>query len=272
MPLSEFLAAALLGVVQGLTEFLPVSSSAHLILAREFFGWEASFGLPFDVACHVGTLLAVVVFFRADIMAMLRAVPGAFSPAGGTDARRIWLIVAGTVPVVIVGGLIWSDEIEHATRTPLVAACALIVGAGLLLAIERMSERRKSEDALTIGGALAIGVAQAAALIPGVSRSGATIATGMALGLRREAAARFAFLMSVPAVAAAGAKEALELRHAPIGSQELAGFAVGLVTSAVVGYFTVKYFIRFLAAHRLDVFAWYRVALALVTFVWLWNR
>lgn len=268
----DLLAAALLGVVQGLTEFLPVSSSAHLILAREFFGWQATFGLPFDVACHLGTLLAVLAYFRADVAAMTRALPKIFDGTAGADARRLRLIAIGTMPVVIVGGVIWSDAIEHATRTPMVAASALLVGAVLLLAIERMGTRRAGDEALTPLGALAIGTAQAAALIPGVSRSGATIATGMALGLSRQAAARFAFLMSVPAVAAAGAKEALELRGTPVSSEDLAAFAVGLVTSAVVGYVTVKYFLRFLTRHRLDVFAWYRVGLALATFVWLAAR
>jgi undecaprenyl-diphosphatase len=115
-------------------------------------------------------------------------------------------------------------------------------------------------------------MAQAAALVPGVSRSGATIAAGMALGLRRDAAARFTFLMSIPAIVAAAAKEALELRGAALSSDAAAFFAVGMISSAVVGYVTVKYFIRFLAAHRLDVFAWYRIALAAVTFAWLAAR
>lgn len=269
----NLLAAAVLGAVQGLTEFLPVSSSAHLILARAFFGWDAgTFGLPFDVAVHLGTLLAVVVFFSRDIGAMLRAVPRAFSAAPGPDGRRIWLVVAGTVPVILVGLFIWSEAIETATRTPLVAAVALLVGAGLLFAIERLGGKRGAEEQLTLPGAFLIGVAQTLALIPGVSRSGATIAAGMSLGLRREVAARFTFLMSVPAILAAAAKEARDLRGTPFGGDEAVLFAVGMGTSAVVGYFTVKYFIKFLGSNRLDVFAWYRVGLALVTFAWLGAR
>ena len=267
-------AAAVLGAVQGLTEFLPVSSSAHLILTRAFFGWDAGaeFGLAFDVACHVGTLAAVVAFFRAEILAMLRALPRAVSREPGRDGRRIWLIVAGTIPVVLVGLFIWSDEVEAATRTPMVAAVALVVGAMLLLAIERIRTRGLDEDALGLGGAFAVGVAQASALIPGVSRSGATIATGMALGLRRDAAARFTFLMSIPAITAAAGKEALELRHMALGAADVQLFLVGMVTSGVVGYLAVKYLIKFLATHRLDVFAWYRLALAAVTFIWLATR
>jgi undecaprenyl-diphosphatase len=269
----NLVAAALLGVVQGLTEFLPVSSSAHLILARAFFGWDAeAFGLPFDVACHVGTLVAVIVFFRDDLLAMARAIPRAFSARPGVEGRRVWLLAAGTVPVVVVGLFIWSDEVEAATRTPLVAATMLVAGAALLLLVERLGARGAGEERLTPGGAFAIGVAQTAALVPGVSRSGATIAAGMALGLRRDVAARFTFLLSVPAILAAAVKEGMELRHLPLTPADAQLFLVGLVTSALVGYVTVKYFIRFLATHRLDVFAWYRVALAGLTFAWLGTR
>jgi undecaprenyl-diphosphatase len=266
----NLLTAALLGVVQGITEFLPVSSSAHLILARAFFGWDAEgFGVAFDVACHVGTLLAVFAFFRSDIAAMVRALPSALSSSASPDGRRIRLIVVGTIPIVIVG-LLWSDWLEAPTvRTPLVAAIALLAGAGLLFFIERVGRHGRGEEALSAPGAFIVGIAQASALIPGVSRSGATIAAGMALGLRREVAARFTFLMSIPAILAAAAKKALELRDAPLAPGEAMLFAVGMATSAIVGYLTVKYFVRFLATHRLDVFAWYRVALALVTFVWL---
>jgi undecaprenyl-diphosphatase len=265
----DLVAAALLGVVQGVTEFLPVSSSAHLILARTFFGWDAErFGLAFDVACHVGTLGAVLVFFRTEIVGMFRALPTVLSSNLSDDARRIRLIVVGTIPIVIIG-LTFADQIESSTRTPAVAATALLVGAGLLFLIERVSTAGRDERALGPGGAFAIGVAQSVALIPGVSRSGATIAMGMALGLRRDVAARFTFLLSVPAILAAAGKEALEIPGMAMGAEEIAVFAVGTVTSAAVGYVTIKYFIRFLATHRLDVFAWYRIGLAVVTFVFL---
>jgi len=258
--------------VQGLTEFLPVSSSAHLILARAFTGWDPErFGLAFDVALHVGTLAAVLLFFRADLLAMLRAMPKVLSPTPGPAGRRLRLIAAGTVPVVIVGGL-WNEAVESATRTPLVAATALLLGAGLLLLIERIGSHGRGDESLGPGGALAIGAAQALALIPGVSRSGATIAAGMLCGLRRDTAARFAFLLSVPAILAAAAKATLDLEAAGWAGVDGRLFVVGMVTSAVVGYVTVKYFIRFLATHRLDVFAWYRVALALVTFAWIAAR
>ena len=262
-------AAVLLGIVQGLTEFLPVSSSAHLILAREFFGWDAGrFGLPFDVACHAGTLVAVLAFFRKDIAELVLAVPDAFSGTPGPAGRRVWLIVSGTVPIVIVG-LLFADWLEANLRSPWVAAIALAVGALLLLVVERLAPRVKGEEALTLPGAFLIGIGQAAALIPGMSRSGTTIATGMALGMRREAAARFTFLMSAPAVFAAAAKEGLEMRTLQPDASMVVLMAVGFVTSGVVGYLTVKYFLKFLVSNRLDVFAWYRLALAAFAIVWL---
>ncbi len=262
--------AVLLGVVQGLTEFLPVSSSAHLILARTVSGVdaEAAFGVAFDVSCHVGTLLATLWFFRDDVLAMIRALPRALGSVPGFEGRRIRLLAVGTIPVVIVGTL-FHHAIEGSMRTPLVAATTLFMGGVAFFAVERLGPRTKGEEALSAVGAFVIGIAQAAALVPGVSRSGATIATGMALGMRREAAARFTFLLSIPAIIGVAAKEALELRHTPLSSGDLRLFAVGMGTSAIVGYAVVRFFLRFLARHPLDAFGWYRIALALAAFVWL---
>jgi len=266
------LAAVILGIVQGLTEFLPVSSSAHLILARAFFGWEVpgAFGLAFDVALHVGTLLAILAFFGRDVAAMLAAVPSMVSSTPNTPARLAQRIVLGTLPVVIVG-LTLSDVIAGTLRSPVVAACALAVGAAVMFVAERVGASRRGVDTVSWTDALMIGCAQASALIPGVSRSGSTIAIGMLLGLRREAAARFTFLLAIPATVAAAAKEALELRHLALPDGTATAIAVGVAVSAVVGYLTIKYFLRYLAANRLDVFAYYRWALAAATFVWLWR-
>jgi undecaprenyl-diphosphatase len=265
----KFFVAALLGVVQGLTEFLPVSSSAHLILARAFFGWEApEFGLAFDVALHVGTLAAILVFFRADVAAMIAATPTVLSPRPSPAARLARLIIVGTIPAV-AAGLLFDDYIEAYLRTPAVAACTLAAGAFLMLAAERIHRAPRAEGALTMGDALLIGAAQASALVPGVSRSGSTIAVGMLLGLRRDAAARFTFLLGIPAIAGAGAREAVALgRMEPTGDMLLL-FLTGMIVSALVGYLTIKYFLRFLAGHRLDVFAYYRLVLAAATVAWL---
>ena len=263
------LEAVLLGIVQGLTEFLPVSSSGHLILARAFFGFDGSrFGLPFDVACHAGTLAAILVYFRADLLRMLQAVPRARQPAADDEpARLLWLVAIGTVPAVIAGGLA-GDAID-AVRSPAVIAVTLGGGGLLMVLAERIGRQTRAGDTLTRGEALAIGVAQACALVPGVSRSGATITLGLVLGLRREAAARFSFLLSVPVMIAASGLEALKLSGEPMDALTAQLFLTGMLTSAVVGYLTITFFLRYLASHTLGVFAGYRVALAAATVVWL---
>lgn len=265
----DLVAAALLGVVQGLTEFLPVSSSGHLILARAFFGWDAGrFGLAFDVACHVGTLLAVVAYFRGEILRLTVAAPGALAGRDGSWERLGRLIIVGTVPVVIVG-LLFASAIETTLRTPAVVAVALAVGGFGLIAGEWFGSKRRGDETIGYGEAFAIGVAQASALVPGISRSGATLTVAMLLGLRREAAARFVFLLSLPAVLAAAGKETLEFSEAGVEGLPVTMFLVGLVVSGVVGYVTVKYFIRYLAGHSLHGFAAYRLVLAGVTLAWL---
>ena len=266
----SFAAAVLLGAIQGLTEFLPVSSSAHLILARAFFGWEvpAEFGLAFDVALHVGTLAAILLFFRVEIAGMLKSAVRIVSPSPDRSATLARMIVIGTIPVVIVG-LLFSDFVEEVLRTPAIAAGALAVGAALMLAAERLGPRTKAEDSIGWREAVLIGCAQAAALIPGMSRSGGTIAMGMFLGIRRDAAARFTFLLAIPAMLAAAAKEGLALASMPLPAGSAALLATGTLVSAVTGYVTIKYFLRFLAGHRLDVFAYYRLALAAATVLWL---
>jgi len=265
----DLAAAALLGVVQGLTEFLPVSSSGHLILARAFFGWDAGrFGLAFDVACHVGTLLAVVAYFRGEIVRLTVAAPGALAGRDGSWERLGRLIVVGTVPVVFVG-LLFADAIETTLRSPAVVAGALAVGGFGLIAGEWLGAKRRGDETIGYAEAFAIGVAQASALVPGISRSGATLTVAMLLGLRREAAARFVFLLSLPAVLAAAAKETLEFTKGGVEGLPVPMFLVGLVVSGVVGYVTVKYFIRYLAGHTLHGFAAYRLLLAAVTLVWL---
>lgn len=268
----DLISAALLGIVQGLTEFLPVSSSGHLILARAFFGWDPGrFGIAFDAAVHVGTLLAVVVYFRDDVARLIVAAPGALTGRDGDDERLGRLIIVGTIPIVIIGGL-FGDVIEARIRTPLVVACNLAIGAVGLMWAERLTRRERQPLALGYGEAVALGLAQAAALAPGLSRSGLTLTLALFLGLRRDTAARFVFLMSLPAVLAVAAKSVLDLRETGLDGLPVTILAVGLISSAIVGYITVKYFVRYLSSHSLDGFAYYRFALAAVTFTWLLAR
>jgi len=271
--------AALLGIVQGLTEFLPVSSTAHLILARAFFGFDGDkFGLSFDVACHIGTLLAVLVYFRAEIMRMIAALPRLFNQSAirnpqsaiDQDARMIWLLVVGTIPAV-VAGLLFKHQIEEYMRTVPVAAAALAIGGVCFFAAERVGSHERSEGSLTLMEAFWIGCAQAIALVPGVSRSGATIVAALLIGLRRSDAARFIFLLSIPAILGAAASEAPKLMKAGLGGDLATLFAIGIVTSAIVGYIAVKFFIQYLGRHSLAAFAWYRIALAAVAVVWIWR-
>jgi undecaprenyl-diphosphatase len=268
----DYLYATLLGIVQGLTEFLPVSSSAHLILAREFFGWDAQgLGLAFDVATHVGTLAAVLYYFRSDLWPLAAAAPAALTGGGGERGHVVRLVVAGTVPIVLVGLLADLDWLER-LREPAVCAAMLTLGAILMIIAERARPTSRGDQDITTGEAFLIGVGQAAALVPGMSRSGTTISIAMLMGIRREAAARFTFLMSVPAVVAAASREAIALRNVTLDASAVTMFTVGVLVAGVVGYLAVKYLIRYLANHSLDVFAYYRFALAAAVVAWLVTR
>ncbi len=277
------LQAALLGVVQGLTEFLPVSSSAHLILARALFGWDADrFGLAFDVACHVGTLVAILVYFRREVASMIAALPWILEPIrdsargpredgeSSSAARLIWLLAIGTIPAVVVG-LLFNRRIEAHLRTPQVAAVTLALGAIGFFIAERAGSKTRGDDSLTMAEAFWLGCAQAVALVPGVSRSGATLTVALLFGLRRAAAARFIFLLAVPAILAAAAHEAPTVVAAGLGGGEATLFAIGVASSAIVGYVAVASFIRYLARYSLHVFAWYRLALAATVAIWMWR-
>jgi undecaprenyl-diphosphatase len=266
----DLLSAALLGVVQGLTEFLPVSSSGHLILARAVLGWDLGrFGLAFDVACHVGTLLAVVAFFARDVRALIVALPGAVKGGSGEHERLLRLIAVGSLPLVPV--VLLMEWIE-AVRSPEVVVATLAIGGLGLLVAERFGAQGRDEDSINYVEAFCVGMAQASALVPGVSRSGATLTVAMLFGLRRSAAARFVFLLSLPAVGAAAVKEALDLSALGMASVPGTMLVVGLATSALVGYFTIRFFLRYLVNHSLAVFAYYRFAVAALTFAWLLTR
>ena len=267
----ELLEAVFLGVVQGLTEFLPVSSSGHLLLSQYFLGMDQErFGLSFDAAIHTGTLLAVVLFFRGDLLAMARAFLGSLPHPDFADAqvRTAYLILLATVPGALIG-FFFEDFFATEVRSPWVVVINLVFVGVLFLVAEAVG--RKTESAIKLGplGALGIGLAQAAALVPGVSRSGATITCGLFLGLRREEAARFSFLMSVPVTAAAAGLSLAEAAGEGMDSHEAAMFVVGSVSSGVVGYLAIRFLLGFLANHSLRVFAYYRFALAAVVAVML---
>ena len=273
MPLWQ---AVVLAIAQGLTEFLPVSSTAHLTLIPWFLGFQDP-GLTFDVALHVGTLIAVLIyFFRTWVDLLLLGVgrdslfgsfdtiaPDAGPSPDGPPKRLFWLLVLATIPGG-VAGLIFQEQIATVLRHPAVIGSALILLAIPLAVGERVSRLRKDLGTVGVGDALWIGFAQALALIPGVSRSGATITAALFLDFRRDAAARFSFLLSTPIIAGAALKEGLGLatNGLPPG-QELA-FLVGVLVSAISGYLCIALFLRFLQFGTFKIFVYYRIILGII--------
>ena len=257
----DSLQAIVLAIVQGLSEFLPISSSGHLILVPYFLGWKDQ-GLAFDVAVHVGTLFAVVAYFRVQLLTMTRAWFGSFAGGGMTpDARLAWCVVIGTVPVGIVG-LLFSDLIEKMLRNPLFVAGTLSVFGLLMWIADRFGAHRRDEYTVGWRDAMLIGCAQALALMPGTSRSGVTMTMARMLGLTREAAARFSFLLAVPGIAMAGGYELLQLLGEPDGSVNWSMMNLGLVVSAITGYFCIHWLLKVIGRIGLAPFAIYRFALA----------
>lgn len=257
--------AALLGIVQGLTEFLPISSSGHLILVPALFGWADSLlgRLDFTVALHVGTLLALVAVFWNDWLRLGRAalVSVARRSLHDPDARLAWLIALGTVPGAVAGAA-FESLVEAAFRSPASVAVMLVAVGLLMAAADRWALRLRDERSLGTRSALAIGLAQAAAIIPGVSRSGITIAVGLMLGLTRPAAARFSFLLSAPIIAGAALKQAMDLARAGgIAAADLSAYGIGILAAAVSGFAAIKWLLGYLSRGGLMPFVIYRLAL-----------
>ncbi len=276
----NLLQSLILGILQGLTEFIPISSSAHLIVLPWLFGWGERMlnSLTFDVALHLGTLIAVLLYFAADWVRLFKAgVASVVERRIGEDPDRkmAWYLVIGTIPGGVVGLLAEStiEGLFHRPGVPIAASAMIalavilaLLGAFLLLADRRRAGHGLTMDHLSLKEVVIIGLAQALAIFPGVSRSGATITAGLALGLKREAAARFSFLLSAPIIGGAGAKSlytiAKEIQANGLASVDIVAFAAGFLAAAVSGYLCIKYLLRFLAKHPVTVFVLYRWALA----------
>jgi undecaprenyl-diphosphatase len=264
----DYCQAVLLALVQGLTEFLPISSSAHLVIPPLLLGWPDQ-GLAFDVAVHVGTLLAVLLFYRRDLGQMLAAWLRSLSGGPATeDSRLVWYLVLATIPAGLVG-LVGGDYIEGNLRTlPVIATTTLVFGLLLGLA-QRVGASPGSGRPLNLGLAMAIGIAQALAPVPGVSRSGVTITAGLILGMDRQGAARFSFLLSIPIIASAGALKLRDLAADAV-AVEWGHLILGVVVSAVTAYLCIATFLRLLDRVGLMPFVYYRVALAILLYaIWL---
>ncbi len=261
--------ALVLGLVQGLGEFLPISSSAHLILVPWLFGWPDP-GLAFDVALHWGTLAAVVAYFRQDLWLLAKGFWASLFRST-RDLRQLhqrmaWLLVVASVPGALAGKLL-EQQAEHAFRNPLLIAAAL-GGFGLvLLAADWFGRKLKTLEHIRWWEAVLIGCGQALAIIPGVSRSGSTIAAGLALGLQRADAARFSFLLSAPIIFGAGL---VNLRHLGAGGDPAAP-ALGFLAAALSGFLAIRYLLRYVARHDFRIFVWYRLALAAAILALAWR-
>jgi undecaprenyl-diphosphatase len=267
------LQALIMGVVQGLTEFLPISSSGHLIIVPALLGWTDPFidSLEFSVMLHMGTLVAVLVYFWRDWAVLIPAFFAAIRDRslGGDPLRRLaWLLAVTTVPAIIVG-VLFNDFIETSIRRPETVAVLLVVGAIIIWLADRWGPQTRRMEGLSFGEAFGIGAAQALALFPGISRSGISISAGRILGLDRDSAARFSFLMSAPIIAGAGAWEALKVvRGQGTVAIEPAPLLVGFVTAMVAGLAAIHFLLRWVSRHPLTIFAVYRLVLAGIVIIW----
>lgn len=269
MPLHQ---AIVLAIVQGLTEFLPISSTAHLVLFPWLLGWRDP-GLTFDVALHAGTLLAVLVYFRRYWLDMLSVVTGGGEPSNphlGENRRLFWFLVAATLPAGAAG---WRFEhaAEEELRSPLIIGAALIVVGLLMWAGERLGRREQDLGHVTFLDSLLVGVAQAFAVIPGVSRSGATMTAGLFRGMTRETSARFSFLLSMPLIAGAALKKGLEIRKEGLSPEMHLPLLVGVVVAALVGYLVIAVLMRFLERRTFKIFVVYRIALGMIVLALGWG-
>lgn len=264
----EWLQVVVLSLIQGISEFLPVSSSAHLILVPELSDWPDQ-GLAFDVALHVGSLAAVVAYFRVELARML--VSWCRSLAGGgvdAEARLAWWVILATVPVGLAG-LAFKGIIEGQMRSGLLIAVSLIVFGLVLSYADRRKRGERSEHDLTARDALLIGLAQALALIPGTSRSGITMTAALLLGMSREASARFSFLLSIPVIVLAGGLKTLDLLLDPV-AVDWGALVVGTLLSGVSAYLCIHYFLAFIARIGMQPFVLYRVVLGLWLLWFFW--
>jgi undecaprenyl-diphosphatase len=260
--------AIVLGVVQGLTEFLPISSSAHLLILSQVFGWDDP-GAAFTAVTQIGTELAVIIYFRKEIAAILRAWARSITQADARhdpDARMGWLVIIGTIPIAVLG-VLFKDQIETAARNLWLVATMLIVFGLILGVADALGARVKTERELTVRDGILYGLAQSLALIPGVSRSGAPISAGLGMGYTRAAAARYAFLLAIPAVLSSGLFEARK-----IGDEQNVAWGATIVATVIafsVGFAVIAWLMKWLTTKSYLPFVIYRVLLGLLVLVLL---
>lgn len=261
--------AIVIGIVQGLTEFLPISSSAHLILVPQLLGWTDPLinSANFDVMLHGGTLLALLIYFWRDVVRLLKAFFASIrerSIEGDHDRRLAWLLLISTIPGALLGVAFESFFDTYFRDNPLWIPVILVIGAALLFVAERFAKHLREIWQISWLDSLAIGIAQAFALFPGISRSGVTIAGGLFLGMKREAAARFAFLMGIPIIGGAFVWKLRELALGSLSGSEQIALLAGFVAAAIAGVLAISWLLRYLQGHSTDIFVAYRIGLAIV--------
>ena len=270
----EVLQSIILGIIQGITEFLPISSSGHLILIPNIFGWQDQ-GLAFDVALHWGTLIAVVVYFRKDWMKILKEsyllnkildIKYPISNIQYLKSDLLFIIIVATIPGIIAG-LLLNTYAETIFRNPLIISATLFLGAVLLFYSDKIGKKKSDLTNLTLQMGIIVGLFQALAIIPGVSRSGITITAALLLGLKRTDSARFSFLLSTPIILGAGVKEFPSLLESGLNITVL----IGVLFSALGGYLTIKYMLRYLKNRSYNIFVGYRVVLAIIIIILFLN-
>ncbi len=264
----SWLEAILLGIVQGLTEFLPISSTGHVRVIPALLGWEDP-GAAFSAVIQLGTMAAVLMYFRRDVVritaAWLRGLTNK-SLRRTPDSIMGWYIALGTIPVVVFG-YAFRDQITGSARSLMVVAFALIIGGLIMLGVERVATRQRSIEQVTLRDAIIVGLCQALALIPGVSRSGATIVGGLVLGLDRESAARFSFLLSIPAVVLSGLYQLKDVGGGDGASASIAATIIATIFAFIFGYASIAFLLRYLARHTLAVFGIYRIVFGVLVLV-----
>ena len=269
MPLYQ---AVVLAIVQGLTEFLPISSTAHLTLFPWLLGWKDP-GLTFDVALHAGTLVAVLLYFWRFWVDMIEAALGLGKPQDPTVRRSpelFWFLFVGTLPAGFAGWF-FEHPAEHQLRQPLVMGAALVAVGLLMWAGERRSTRSRTLDQVSLVDSLLVGVAQAFAVIPGVSRSGITMVAGLFRGMTRETSAQFSFLLSTPVIAGAALKKGIEIRRQGLPPEMHLPFLVGVIVAGLVGYLVIAGLMRFLERRTFKIFVVYRVVLGVIVLALGWG-
>ena len=266
--MTDLLHAIVLGIVQGLTEFLPISSTAHLRIVPAFLGWGDP-GTAFTAVVQLGTMAAVLIFFREELLRIARATIGSLQDrtlwhTRERDAREGWYIVLGTIPIGILG-IAFKHRIEHQFRSLELIGTMLILMGLVMLVCDATSRRERDLDDLTMRDGWIVGFAQAAALIPGVSRSGATISAGLALGFDRLSAARYSFLLSVPAVVLSGLFELKDVGNG--GGYGPFPTIVATIVAFIVGYWSIAFLLRYLTTHTLKPFIAYRLIVGLIVLI-----